>query len=126
MKLRNVIVLIIAVFSLIGCASMFGDNSRMVSVNSQPSGAIIKIDGKTYGQTPAMVTLPTYIYGGKQIELHKDGYTDVTVSVNAEFQLVGLWNILNMPLGFIIDGADGDFVKISPDSRNINATLAKK
>jgi hypothetical protein len=126
MKLRNIIVLLMSVFSLIGCASMFGDNSRIVSVNSQPAGATIKIDGKTYGQTPTMVTLPTYIYGGKEIELHKDGYTNVTIPVNAEFQLVGLWNILNFPLGFAIDGLDGDFVKISPDSRNINATLSKK
>lgn len=125
MKLRNVIVLLIAVFSLIGCASMFGDNSRVVSVNSQPAGATIKIDGRTYGQTPTVITLPTYIYGGKEIELHKDGYTDVTIPVNAEFQFVGLLNIL-FPLGFVIDGADGDFVKISPDSRNINATLTKK
>ncbi|MFN8771289.1 MAG: PEGA domain-containing protein [Neisseriaceae bacterium] len=126
MKLKNFVIILASIFSLMSCASMFGDNGRRVTVNSDPAGAIIKVDGLSYGKTPTVITLPTYIYGGKNIVLHKDGYVDVTVPVNAEFQLVGLWNILNFPLGFAIDGLDGNFVKISPDSLNINASLSKK
>lgn len=126
MKINKLLITFPVVVALVGCASMFGDNTRKVSVNSNPAGALIKIDGQNYGTTPAIITLPTYVYGGKTITLQKDGYVDTSVSINTEFQLVGLWNILNMPIGFAIDGLDGDFVKISTDSQNINTSLTKK
>jgi hypothetical protein len=105
-----------------GCASMFGDNTRQVTVNSQPSGAGIYMDGVRHGTTPAIITLPSHIYGGKVISLRKDGYLEQSATINSKFQPVGLWNILFWP-GFIIDGVTGDTVKIDPSSLVVSTNL---
>lgn len=110
----------LTVFS--GCASMFGDNTRQLKVDSRPQGADIYVDGLRYGTTPATITLPTYIYGGKQIVLKKDDYRDQTVVINAVFQPVGLWNLLFWP-GFLIDAAAGNSVKIEPANLNVVSDL---
>ena len=108
---------------LSGCASMFGDNTRTVSINSNPEGAAIYVDNVQYGTTPAVVSMPSYIYGGKTITFKKAGYETQSMQVNSTFQLVGLWNILNFPLGTIIDLATGDLVKIDPANLQLNAKL---
>ena len=122
MQIKQVLTLALLVV-ITGCASMFGDNSRQVAIRSNPSGASIFIDGKDYGRTPAIVTLPQYIYSGKTITLKESGYVDQDMQINSVFQIVGLWNILNLPIGFIIDAADGNMVKIAPSDTNIIATL---
>ena len=57
--------------TLSGCASIAGNNTRAVNVQSKPAGATIYIDNEPYGTTPAIVTLPSYIYGGKSATLKK-------------------------------------------------------
>ncbi len=107
-----------------GCASMFGDNTRQVVVNSKPEGADIYIDGINRGSTPAVLSLPVYIYNGQTVVLKKDGYKDTAVYANSKFQFVGLWNILNFPIGFIIDAADGQMMKIDPINLNMTANMS--
>lgn len=109
---------------LTGCASMFGDNSRQVTVKSEPVGAQVFVNGMSVGSTPAIVTLPTYIYGSQLITLRKPGYQDISINVNSKFQMVGLWNLLN-GWGFIIDAADGNLVKIDPAQLNVETNLSK-
>lgn len=108
--------------TLSGCASMFGDNTRSVSVNSTPQGASIFVDNVEYGKTPATITLPNYIYSGRVVTLKKEGFVTQSTSVNTKFQPVGIWNILN-GFGFLIDAATGDIVKIDPTNLNLNLTL---
>ena len=105
-----------------GCATMVGDNARTVCVDSSPRGAGIYVDGQRQGTTPATVTLPTYIYGGKTVTLKKEGYHDQTMVVNSKFQPCGLWNLLFFP-GFLIDGATGNIVKIDPAQSNLVSNL---
>ena len=107
------------------CSSMFGDNSRQVVVKSQPSGANIYVGNQYMGTTPAIITLPTYIYGGEIISLKKRGYQEQVAVIGTQFQYVGLWNLLN-GIGFIIDGVTGDFVKIDPQDLNIDAAMNKQ
>ena len=123
MQIKQISSLICVVIGITGCASMFGDNTRQVAVNSQPMGASIYMDGKSYGTTPANITLPNYVYGGKTITLKHAGYADQELQINTAFQNAGLWNILNLPIGFIIDGADGNMVKVAPTDTNITTTL---
>lgn len=110
--------ILIMAIGINSCASMFGNNGREISVNSSPQGATIFLNGIQYGETPRIITLPTYIYGNQTLTLKKTGYEDQSTSLNSEFQLVGLWNILNFPWGTIIDAADGDMVKISRHNLN--------
>lgn len=108
--------------TLTGCASIVGDNTRDVRVDTRPAGATIYIENQQYGVTPAVVTLPTYIYGGKSITLKKEGYRDQTMMVNSQFQTVALLDIFCWPT-FIIDAATGSLVKISPANRNFITDL---
>lgn len=112
-----------SLFAMIsGCASIAGDNTRAVRVTSQPSGAAILVDNQQYGVTPAVVNLPTYIYGGKSLTLRKKGYQDQTTMVNSKFQPIALLDILFWPT-FVIDAATGNIVKIDPANLNVNAEL---
>ena len=108
--------------SLTSCATIAGDNTRTVCVNSYPQGAGIFIEGQRHGTTPANVTLPNYIYGGKTMTLKKEGYYDQAMTINTKFQPCGLWNLLFWP-GFVIDGATGNTVKINPAQLNLTTEL---
>lgn len=114
----------IMIASLAGCASVAGDNTRQVSVKSYPAGAKIVVDNQQYGTTPAIVTLPSYIYGGKSVTLKKNGYQDQSMMVNTKFQPIALLDIFFWPT-FLIDAATGDIVKIDPANRNLETTLSK-
>lgn len=109
---------------VMGCASIAGNNDRTVTVHSNPEGAKVFVGHKQYGTTPAVVRLPTYIYGGKEITVKKAGYESQTQTVNSKFQPVGLLNILFWP-GFIIDAATGSTVKIDPAQQDIHYDLKK-
>jgi hypothetical protein len=108
--------------TLTGCASIAGDNTRQVKVSSYPQGAAIMVDNQQYGTTPATITLPSYIYGGKNVLLKKKGYQDTSMMVNTSFQPVALLDILFWPT-FIVDGMTGDLVKIDPANRNLSTNL---
>lgn len=109
---------------LSGCASIAGDNSRAVKVQSHPAGADIYVDNQCYGVTPAVVNLPTYIYGGKSITLKKHGYHEQSMMVNTKFQPIALLDILFWPT-FVIDAATGNIVKIDPATSNLHANLER-
>lgn len=111
-------------FAVVGCASIAGSNTRMIKVESVPAGATVKMDGQNFGTTPAVVTLPTYIYGGKTLTLSKRGYQDQNKVVNTSFQPIAILDILFWP-SIIIDAATGSLVKIDPANLNINATLER-
>jgi hypothetical protein len=120
-------VLTLSIFLLTGCASMFGDNTRQISIKSNPEGAAIFMDGVNYGQTPSIITLPERIYGGKIIELRKPGYQTQSILINSKFQPVGLWNLISpFFLGFAIDGLTGNTVKIDPAQLNTTRDLASE
>lgn len=122
MRLFKLYVASLLIVALSGCASIAGDNTRTVKVTSKPAGANIYVDNQRYGKTPASVTLPTYIYGGKTVTLKKAGYSDETIPVNTAFQPIAVLDILAWPT-FLIDGATGSLVKIDPGTRNLDAQL---
>lgn len=95
---------------------------RTVCVQSHPQGAAVYVEGQHQGTTPATVTLPGYIYGGKSVVVKKAGYQDQCMVVNSKFQPCGLWNLLFWP-GFLVDAATGNAVKIDPMNLNLHAEL---
>lgn len=113
-----------AAMSITGCASIAGDNTRSVQVNSMPAGATVLVDNQEYGTTPTVVTLPSYIYGGKTVVVRKKGYNDQALQVNTAFQPIALLDILFWP-SLIVDGATGSMVKIDPANRNLNAHMSR-
>lgn len=122
MKFSSYVLYLIFFLALSGCASIAGDNTRMVKVESVPAGADIFVDNQNYGVTPSVITLPSNIYGGKTVTLKKEGYKDQTMVVNSKFQPIALLDIFFWPT-FIVDGATGNLVKIDPAQLNLNTKL---
>ncbi len=121
LKLASFFALCLAVS---GCATIAGDNTRAIKVDSMPQGAGIFIDNQQYGVTPAVVTLPSYIYGGKSVTLRKRGYQDQTMMVNSKFQPIALLDIFLWPT-FFVDIATGNIVKVDPANLNLNTRLER-
>lgn len=105
-----------------GCASMFGDNTRTVKVNSKPSGANVYLNGINYGVTPTSINLPNYLYTDHTIIVKKSGYQDKGVLINGKFQPVGLLNFIFLP-GFVVDAATGNALKVDPNQLNLDVDM---
>ena len=117
------------------CATIFGHSSYPVSINSNPSGAIVNITNKKNkeifkGQTPVTVTLKSsagfFSKAEYQVKISSTGYTEQVIPVS--FTLNG-WYFGNILIGglvgmLIIDPATGAMWRLESPSK-INATLIK-
>ena len=122
--IRAVTLSFMAVLST-SCATIVGDNSRSVVVQSNPQGAKIYLDNVEIGMTPTNITLNTYIYKKTEIVLKKENYSDSYVIFNSRFQPCALWDLILWP-GIIVDAVTGSFVSLDPDQRNLMVNLAQK
>ncbi len=54
----------------------------VIELRSEPSGAMVEIDGRTYGPTPASIELTGDNVDGRQIDIrfHRDGFEDRSVA----------------------------------------------
>lgn len=121
MKLLTSIVTVLFLVSISGCATLFGNNSRTVHVNSDPAGASIYLDGNPVGTTPGIVTIDS-TWSNHNILLKKNGYEPRYASINSTFQPVTILDVLFWPT-LIVDGISGNMMKIADSSRTINADL---
>lgn len=119
---------------LASCATIVGDATETVSLNSQPSEARVKITDETgkeifKGTTPTTVTLEKSdgsYWGGKNYTVHlsKDGFQTQTVALKTTPN--GWYLAGNLVFGgligwFIVDPLNGKMYTLSPDE--VNATL---
>ncbi|MCA9048315.1 MAG: PEGA domain-containing protein [Planctomycetaceae bacterium] len=94
------------------CASV-GCVHRRVTINSNPPGALVRVDGKDIGYTPA--SLDFTWYGTREIQLLKDGYETQTQLVDIPapwYQMV--------PLDFVSDNFLGTHIR---DRRRIDIPM---
>lgn len=108
---------------LTGCATMFGDNNKVIHVDSHPHDAQIYANNNPVGTTPASIAVPS-TWSPTLLTFKKKGYVTQTAQVNTSFQPIGLLNLLFWP-GFVIDAISGNMMKISPESRAINVAMPK-
>ena len=71
MKLFQKLFLITLLGTASSCAMLFNEKTVDVSINSNPAGATIFIEGKSYGKTPATLKLEPKKYS---VLLSKEGY----------------------------------------------------
>ncbi len=114
-----IILIILPLIILSGCASIFKGPNDRIRLNSNPVGADIYINGDFAGKAPLRFSLKaskSYI-----IEFKKDGYTSCTYHVNSE---IGAgWIILDIIAGLIpvaIDAVTGSWYYLEPDYLNCN------
>lgn len=71
MKLAHQFTLVASLLLTSSCAAMFNDKNTEVSINSNPPGADIFIEGRNYGQTPATLNIEAK---NQVVILTKEGY----------------------------------------------------
>ncbi|WP_342325394.1 hypothetical protein AAEY27_11090 [Kosakonia sp. BYX6] len=91
--MKKAIATIAGAVLLSGCATIIGDKTQLVQVNSDPAGAEFKIQDETgrvvsHGKTPQGVTLDKSdgsYFGGKhyQITFTREGYAQTTLPVKS-------------------------------------------
>lgn len=117
----------LGVLTLTGCATIVGDETQVVTVNSDPSGADFEIkddSGKviTKGKTPQNVTLQKSdgSYFGKknyQIVFSKDGFKSevLPIKANANGWYIGGNIIFGGLIGWLaVDPFNGKMYTLSP------------
>lgn len=116
----GVVLLMAAVAS--GCATIFTGTTNQVSINSDPPGAEVIVNGRM-GVTPLTLDLPkgkTYT-----VTFSKPGYYQRTAVIGTKFQALFLGNLICTGLiGMIIDIATGAWMDLDP--RTINVKLEPK
>ena len=129
MKFKGIIALMVICSFLTGCCSIVGQSVFPVTVNSNPSGAIITITDEHgiqmyNGTTPTTLTLragESYFHAKEYtIKFSKPGYGDQVTVLKAGLDgwyfgniLWGVW----CPIGFLIlDPITGKMWKLSPQA----------
>lgn len=125
---------VIALFS-VGCATIMGDKTQLVGINSNPDQAEVTITDEVNfvvfkGRTPASVNLEkSKGYFKKKeysVKIFKEGYQDQII--NLKSSVTGWYLLGNLGVGgligwFIVDPNNGAMYHLKPEQ--INAHLGK-
>ncbi|MBL7131293.1 MAG: PEGA domain-containing protein [Candidatus Omnitrophica bacterium] len=116
-KVVSIIVLIPFVFLSSGCCTIVRGNRQLVTINSEPIGAKVKIDGLR-GTTPYTANLARnqdYV-----ATVSKDGYEDQQVQVTKSFSAMAIFgNIFFLLIGAIVDFASGSAYNLNPTNVDV-------
>jgi hypothetical protein len=137
MKKNLKVLALILPLVLVGCATIVGDKTQLMPIQSTPSPATIEITdeaGKVVfsGKTPTTVTLQksTGKYWGKKsytVTISKEGFETQKISITAKANgwYLGGNIIFGGLIGwFIVDPFNGAMYNLTPDK--IDVTLAEK
>lgn len=90
MKKYFILFLIIGTTTLFASATMFGDGTtQSLSFNSEPNGAIVKIDGIKKCTTPCSIELKRNEF--KTVEFIKDGYENGFINLKGDNITLAFW-----------------------------------
>jgi hypothetical protein len=130
--MRNILCSVLSVLSLTGCASIVGEKSQTIQVNSNPSGADFVIKDNSgiavsSGKTPQSINLNKSdgSYFGKkeyQITFTKVGFSPVTLPIksSANGWYIGGNILLGGLIGWlVVDPFNGGMYTLSPKETNV-------
>jgi hypothetical protein len=101
------------------CATVVSGTSQDISINTEPVGADIKVNGMHYGKTPSIVNIKRK--GSHSISLSKEGYHTIGRPLSKSLNWWVTGNILIGGLiGLVVDFASGGAYKLYPENIHIN------
>lgn len=119
MKTRlTIVAALLAAVLLAGCATLFNDTSPPVSIESDPAGADVYVDGSLMGRTPVVIELSTD--RSHRVVFRKEGYADRTYLLQTHTG--ALWVVLDVLGGLIpviIDAATGSWQELNTEHVNV-------
>jgi uncharacterized protein YceK len=133
--MKKLIMSLLAMVMLSGCASIVAGGDRKISIKSTPTDAAVSIQDRESkqivhkGQTPMIVPLSTRggYFKSKQydVTISKDGYDTKTVKIDSFLSGWYAGNIILWPVavigGLIIDPLTGAMWSLTP--KNIDAIM---
>ncbi|MCD6163513.1 MAG: PEGA domain-containing protein [candidate division Zixibacteria bacterium] len=118
--MKKFVVLTLILLVLNGCGAIFLGSGQNISMNTDPEGATVIINGNNMGKTPIHLKLKTndsYI-----VTFKKDGYEDKTYSIaNRVSGGIIVLDVLCGLLPVIVDAATGSWYRL--DTSNIDLPL---
>ena len=110
--LRQLPFLLLLVLSS-SCATIFTGTSQDVYFTSEPSGALVMLDGQPLGRTPLITKVPRRLRS-RLISYELEGHEPVVQEMGNRVNGVTFINLLWWP-GFVIDAVSGAIVRIEYD-----------
>ncbi len=118
--MRSLFCLIIGA-SLSGCATLTKGPMKRITINSNPTGAIVKLENGDVKSTPCIVRFSGFM--NQTVMIEKEGYEPAAVLLTKRFLARFWWNIF-FPPGMALDIISGSVWGIEPET--VNLTLIKK
>lgn len=122
MKKILTILLTTTMLFMTSCATLFTGTKDRITFNSNPSGAIIYIDGVEQCKTPCTMNVKRNI-SETDVEFKLDGYETRLITLSQEFNVVSVINLGNL-FGWGIDVLSGAVMKY--DRKSYDITLDNK
>jgi uncharacterized protein YceK len=122
MKHIRLVLSVIAVLSLTGCATILKQPNAVLDINSDPAGANVYVNGNKAGNTP----LPVIVPHKRPVTLtfKKDGYIDKVYVINNKIESHWfIFDLLGGPLPLLIDATSGNWCSL--EETNISVDLNK-
>jgi hypothetical protein len=119
-KIRRLLLVLLASTSIVGCATLFKGTSQSISVSSVPSGADVFVDNEFKGKTPVSIKLKKNKYN--TIEIRKAGYETAIQALDKKYDFVALANVFwDLSTTDLISGAAFEY-----DPSNYNFKLERE
>ncbi len=118
--LKAILLLTLSV-SISGCATLFTGTTDIISLNSNPAGAIVYKDGLELCRTPCRIPVKRSL-NTTEIEFKLDGYENRIFTLDKEFNVVSVVN-LGCLFGWAIDAATGSLMKYSRRSYDLEMKM---
>ena len=111
-------ILLISILALTtSCATMFTGTKQTITIESEPSGATVRVNGINRGTTP----LPIELNKGEEGEiltLELEGYKNQSIQPITTFNSLAVLNLLSL-IGWAVDYATGAMWMYDPIMYNV-------
>lgn len=105
--------------ALSGCATLFTGTSDRITFNSNPSGAVVYIDGEEQCRTPCKSLKVKRSMSPTEVEFKLDGYSTKVITLSREFNMMTALNLINA-VGWAIDLVTGSVFVYDKTTYNVN------
>lgn len=118
-KTLIVLFAVLVVLMVSSCATILSDDSSSILVNTEPVGALIKVDGIPSGTTPARLLLDND--SSHTIEVSMEGYETQTFNVKKSIKWG--WQVVDLLLapgvGNVVDFITSKGYSLRPNKNNV-------
>ena len=117
---KSLAILMASVLLFASCATLFTGTRDTIHFNSDPSGAMVFIDGVEQCKTPCTLSVKRDM-NYTDVEFRLDGYQTRIITLSREFNTVSILNLGNL-MGWAIDALSGAIFRYDRKSYDISLT----